>query len=129
MRSLKPLFKANAMQAARRVSCVFMAFVLLIQPVSSAAAAEDTGVDPDADELAVQDLPEITRQPDVRERDGTGEKRRDLLRDEARNPAADAGHQESHLRVLRGEFDELVHIGLDGFHPALHGRDGVAPAL
>ena len=49
MRSLKPLFKANAMQAARRVSCVFMAFVLLIQPVSSAAAAEDTGVDPDAD--------------------------------------------------------------------------------
>lgn len=49
MRSLKPLFKANAMQAARRVSCMLMAIVLMIQPISSAAAAEDTGVDPDAD--------------------------------------------------------------------------------
>ena len=61
--------------------------------------------------------------------DGTSEQRRDLVRGEACNAAADARDQEGQLGMLLGEDDELLHVGKDGTHTALHRRDGIALSL
>ena len=41
------------------------------------------------------------------------------------NTAAYACNEERKSIILFGKANELIHIGLDGFHPTLHGRDGV----
>lgn len=66
---------------------------------------------------------------DVLHVDGSRKQRRNLGVGEACDAAADARDQEGQLRVLLGKSDELVDVGLDGVHTALHRRDGVALAL
>ena len=39
--------------------------------------------------------------------------------------AADAGDVEEQLGVLLGKSDKIFHVRLDGFHAALHRRDGI----
>ena len=60
---------------------------------------------------------------------GGGEEGGDVAVGEAGDAAADAGDVEEELRVLAGEGDEVIHVGLDGLNAALHRRDGVALAL
>ncbi len=43
--------------------------------------------------------------------------------------AAYAGYKECEVGMVLGECDEFIYIGLDGFHTALHGGDGVALPL
>ena len=76
----------------------------------------------------LQYLYELLRQTDVRRVDRLGEERGDVSVPEAGDAAANAGDVEEELQVLLRECDEIVHVGLDGFHAALHGGDGVALA-
>lgn len=60
---------------------------------------------------------------------GPGEERGDLCRRETGDAATDLGDEEGHFRMLPGKPDEVVDIGGDGLHAALHGRNGIALAL
>ena len=62
-------------------------------------------------------------QDDVRHVVCLGEERRNLLVGESSDAAADAGDQERKLRVLMREGDELVDVGPDALHAALHSGD------
>ena len=79
--------------------------------------------------LPAADSHEAFRQADVVNADRFGEKRGDLAVPEAGDAAADAGDIEEAFRMRLGESDEIIHIGLDRLHAALHGGDGVALAL
>lgn len=79
--------------------------------------------------LALNSVNKFSRQDDVVLVDGSGKQRSNLLIPEAGDATADAGHEELELGMGLGELDELVHIGLDGFHATLHGGDGVTLSL
>ena len=66
---------------------------------------------------------------DVGNVDRAGEQRGDFAGGEAGDAAADAGHKEGQLGMTVGETDEVIHVGFDGVHTALHGGDGIALAL
>ena len=66
---------------------------------------------------------------DVFHLDGIGKQRRDFFNSEASDAAAYFGDQEGHFGVLLGEGNELVHVGSDGVHAALHGGYGIALSL
>ena len=61
--------------------------------------------------------------------DGSCKQGRNLGRGEARNATTYLGDEEGQLRVHVSETDELLHIGQDGVHAALHRRDGIALSL
>lgn len=79
--------------------------------------------------LPSQHLPEAGRQMDVLHVAGPGKERGDLCRCEAGDAATDLGDEEGHFRMLPGKPDEVVDIGSNGLHAALHGRNGIALAL
>ncbi len=66
---------------------------------------------------------------DILHVDGGGKQWRNLCIGEARDAATDARDQEGQLGMLLGKSDELINVGLDGVHTALHRRDGVALSL
>ena len=66
---------------------------------------------------------------DVLHIDGSRKQWRNLGVGEACDAAADARDQEGQLRALFGKSDELVNVGFDGVHAALHRRDGIALSL
>ena len=79
--------------------------------------------------LPPQHLPEAGRQVDILHVAGPGEERGDLCRRETGDAATDLGDEEGHFRMLPGKPDEVVDIGSNGLHAALHGRNGIALAL
>ena len=66
---------------------------------------------------------------DVRHVDGSRKQGRNFLWREACDATAYLGDEEGQLRMHVGETDELLHVGQDGVHTALHRRDGVALSL
>ena len=61
--------------------------------------------------------------------DGTRKQGRDFPWRKASDAATDARDQEGHFGMLLGEIDELIDIGLDSVHAALHRGDGIALSL
>lgn len=60
---------------------------------------------------------------------GPGEERGDLCGGKPGDAATDLGDKEGLFRMLPGKPDEVVDIGGNGLHAALHGRNGIALAL
>ena len=69
------------------------------------------------------------RQHDVLDLVGCGEQRRNFLVGETGDATADARHEKSQILAALGKRDELVHVGPNRFHAALHRRNGVALPL
>lgn len=57
------------------------------------------------------------------------EQRGDFRYGKAGYAAADFGHKEFQFRMGAGEFDKFIHVRLNGFNAALHGRNGIALPL
>lgn len=75
--------------------------------------------------IVVDDLGKRFRQEDVIRMDCMGEEWRYLVGRKAGYAAADRRNEEGVFGMRLGKRDELIHIGTDGIHPTLHGRDGV----
>ena len=75
------------------------------------------------------DIVELLWQEDVLAVDGLIEHRRNLFFREPGNAASNLRHKEFILRMLLRKLNKLIHVGLDGFHAALHRGNGIAPAL
>ena len=60
---------------------------------------------------------------------GTSKQWRDLSGSEASNAATDTGDQEGQFGMLFGKGYELIDVGCDSIHAALHRGDGVTLAL
>ena len=65
------------------------------------------------------------RKDDILHINGIRKEWRNLLISESSYAATYSCNEERELAVLFGKTDEIIHVGLDGFHPTLHGRDGV----
>ena len=76
--------------------------------------------------LFAQHLPKRFRQTDIQKFCGIGEKRRDFAISETCNAAANARDKKFLSRMLFCILDETIDVRFYGFHPTLHGRDGVA---
>ena len=57
------------------------------------------------------------------------EQRRDFIICESGDATTDAGNEERLVLMLLGKLDELINVGFDGFHTALHRWDGITLAL
>ena len=76
-----------------------------------------------------QFFPKLLGKTDVFHFCGFGKQRGDVVGGEAGDAATDWCDEEMKGGVRPGIIYELVHIGTDGFHTALHGRYGVALSL
>ena len=61
--------------------------------------------------------------------DRMGEERRYLVGRKTSYAAADRRNEEGVFGMRLGKRDELIHVGTDGIHPTLHGRDSIALSL
>ena len=77
----------------------------------------------------LQEVDEILGQDDVFHINRCGKQWCDFTGRETGDAATDAGHQELVLLMVGRELDELVNIGFDGLHAALHRRDGITLSL
>ena len=80
-------------------------------------------------EVIIDDPGKRFGQEDVIGMDRMGEERRYIVGRKAGYAAADRRNEEGVLGMGFGESYKLIHIGTDGLHPTLHGRDGIALAL
>lgn len=76
-----------------------------------------------------QDVPKTFGQIDVGHLDCMGKQRSNLLGRKSRNTTSYRSDQEYLLGLNLCIIYKLIYVGTDGFHPALHRRNGVALAL
>ena len=77
----------------------------------------------------IQYVPEASGKRNIIQTDSITEKRSDLLRGEASYTAPDFSNKESELRMLLGEYDELVNITADIIDPSFHSRYSITLPL
>ena len=71
----------------------------------------------------------LLRQDDIFYINGIDKEWSNLLVAESCYAATYSGDKEREFRVLFGKADERIHIGFDGINAALHGGNGVCPAM
>ena len=76
-----------------------------------------------------QHLNKILGKNDIVKVDGFQKQRGYLEGSEGSDSAANTCDEEFVVTMAEGKLNELVHIGFDGLHPALHGGNGVALSL